>query len=565
MKANNKKNITIFSIIVIGILLIATVLTYFQTKKTQDVRIGAYDNGATVQFNPQAVTLNQGDSQSIDVVIDPTNCINPNNNACEISAFNFRFNFGPEIQITNIALPSDPAFSQIFIQPDPTTGYPIQSGQTAQFSASIPFTQTTGVTQPVVAVVITIQALSNTTSPTTLAVEPSTAEITDKATYANVADTLNFGTASITVGGGSTGYTVPTLHFSPANPTTPAPNGTFSIDVLLSTGGQDVGGVDVLIDYDQSLLSNPTVDVTNSVFTLLSGGPVDDGDKLAFSVTVPADPNAIPVNGDNLIVGTITFDAGANVGNAFLNYDFILGDPNPSNVAPFEGSSDILQNVVNTTVTIQEPVISPTPTDVPPTPTDVPPTPTPLPTGVPSPTPTITPVPSATPTATPVPTPTAIPTTPISIQLSWEGKQRAGVSLSGIPYEIRYRNSGTTTGSTPVTGTTASAGEISLQLEPGTYDFWIKTSGYLASRFEGRIVQAGTVLDFTNTPQRGGDIDIPEGGTMGSGLINSSDHGRFILDWYADVPSSDLDGSRQVNNLDYAVMRPNFGLSDDTF
>jgi len=94
-----------------------------------------------------------------------------------------------------------------------------------------------------------------------------------------------------------------------------------------------------------------------------------------------------PINGNNLLIGTITFYPTALTSGTGINYDFTPGGRNDSNIV-LAGTSgdpdpvDILSSVTNATIPIQQPT---------------------------SPTPIQTPIPS--PTSTPIPTPTTLPTT----------------------------------------------------------------------------------------------------------------------------------------------------------
>src|SRR5690606_25027778 len=105
--------------------------------------------------------------------------------------------------------------------------------------------------------------------------------------------------------------------------------------------------------------------------------------------------------------------------------------------------------------------------------------------------------------------------------------------------------------------------EAIFSLFPGNYEIWIKAPGYLARKFGTAttpvaITQGTMVLDFTSFPLLGGDFN-------GDGTINEVDYSlHFLTKFRTNDPMVDLDGSGEVNNLDFAIMRSNWALIGHT-
>lgn len=91
----------------------------------------------------------------------------------------------------------------------------------------------------------------------------------------------------------------------------------------------------------------------------------------------------------------------------------------------------------------------------------------------------------------------------------------------------------------------------------------VKVPGYLARRFGStgsplQVLSVASTLDFTGTPLLGGDFN-------NDGEVNEIDYSAYFLPNFRNSNTLvDLDGSGEVNNLDFAIMRSNWGLTADT-
>jgi hypothetical protein len=112
--------------------------------------------------------------------------------------------------------------------------------------------------------------------------------------------------------------------------------------------------------------------------------------------------------------------------------------------------------------------------------------------------------------------------------------------------------------STPSTVTTNTDGEFTKSFIPGVYQLLIDSSGYLARRFGNvNIVSGNLYLDLSGTVLIGGDFN-------NDGEVNEVDYTLdFIPFFNTSNTTADLDGSGQVNTLDFSIMRSNWSLIDD--
>lgn len=338
------------------------------------------------------------------------------------------------------------------------------------------------------------------------------------------------------------------LFFSLPNPNNPQTVGTpFTAQILVNTGNQAVYGVDAKITFDRTKVR---VDqVTPAGQTGFTSFPVATYSNTAGTITVSGNigsgANANPVNGTNIPLATVRLTPLA-AGQSALEYIFTPGDRNDSNVVaattnPQQDPVDILAAVHNLTVD---------------TGGSASPVPSPSASPVPSPSLTPSPTPGTTPSPSPIPE-------DITVRLLFQGRARPGVN-NAKPLTLTYKYL-SQAGSNPVTRnlTTSANGEATLSLLPGNYLFLIKGQGYLARRYgstaQPLVINAGDqFLDLTGYPLLGGDFN-------NDGEINEIDYVTYFMPKFntADA-ATDLDGSGNVNNLDFGVMRPNWNLVNDT-
>lgn len=363
------------------------------------------------------------------------------------------------------------------------------------------------------------------------------------------------------------------LYFS--GPTPPNPQdigGNFTLGVYADTAGQLIDGVDARISFDTSVL-----DVTNLTQRTEPGLPSypaltysNSQGTISISANIGSGTSATPISGNALHIGTITFLAGAQTTGTPVSFDFTPGSRNDSNIVAggtiaTQDPVDILESVTNTTIVISG---GPTPTPAPPTPTPTPtrvptvtPTPTPLPTGAPTPTPTRIPTPTPTSAPSPTPTPTPAPSQSVTLKLRFQGRMRQGAdNRKSIILSYRPAGGGQLT---RINTLTLSNGEVTITIAPGNYLFLVDTAAYLARRYGSDstpvvITSSTNYLDFSSSPLLGGDFNS-------DGIVNEVDHSAYFLPRFMSNDAiADLDGSGEVNNLDFAIMRSNWNLVDDT-
>ncbi len=337
------------------------------------------------------------------------------------------------------------------------------------------------------------------------------------------------------------------LYFSNPRPANPQKVGSqFAIDVMLDTGGQDVDGVDARIHFDKTILSGVTVQTSGGVFSSFPANNVDNTNGLVvLSANVGSSTSTSPVNGSDLVVGTILYNPTSASSGTNLTYDFSPGSRNDSNVV-LSGTTtdpvDILESVSNASI-----VVTATSTA------------TPAPTVVGT---TPTPVPGTTATPTPIVTATPIGGVSVNLQLGFQGVTRSGANRSrGVTINGRT-SSGTDEFS--LNTSTNTNGVALVSLNAGNYRLRIDSPGYLARVFGTTsspivIGSSTTLVNLSSTPLLGGDFN-------NDGVVNDIDYTLHFLTSYGKSSDLvDLDRSGQVNNLDYGVMRTNFNLVDDSF
>lgn len=343
-----------------------------------------------------------------------------------------------------------------------------------------------------------------------------------------------------------------TLFFSaPSVPNPQYVQTPFTVDLMLNTAGQEVYGVDAVVQYDRTHLFLTQIEPTvGNGFTSYPVNNINNALGVAkFSSNIGTAVNALAVSGSNVSVARLFFRPLAVSPATSVNYDFLLGERNDSNVILKTSNAaqdpvDVLASVQHLSLTIEpQPSIEPTVTPT----TEPTPTTTVTPTGTPSPTVTVT----------PTPTPGNI-----TVNFSFQGKTRTGVNRN-LPISVSYIRDNSGVPST-INLTANNQGQATLSLYPGNYVFVVKPVGYLAKRFGSMaspivITQGVSTLDFSNVIILGGDLN-------GDGVVNEVDYTvGFLTNFGLTNPTADLDSSGQVNTLDFAIMRSNWNLTDDSF
>lgn len=344
----------------------------------------------------------------------------------------------------------------------------------------------------------------------------------------------------------------------PNNPQTV--NTNFTVDLLTDTGGQLIYGVDAKLTFDKTKLQ--VVSLTQGTEVDFKSFPKIQFDNTAGTITVSANigtgTDAAGITGTNLNLAHVTFKPIANIASTEVTYSFIANDRNDSNIVlkttdPNTDPVDILNSVVNLTITIPTTTASPSPS------------PSASPSMAPSPSPSAQPSPSASLAPSPSPSPSLAPEAspqPMTFKFQLQGRARIGASqVKNITLTL-YKNGAA--GSTQSTLTSNAGGEINTMIIPGQYVFLAKIPGYLVKRFGNNtspiIIDVGhQYLNLSSNQILGGDFN-------NDGEINEVDYTTSFLNYFnTNNALVDLDGSGQVNNLDFAVMRANWNLVNDTY
>lgn len=473
---------------------------------------------------------------------------------------------GASVSSVELVISYDPAVIQIlgvtpgnfFTDPSAQIGSPVEiikniaTPGRIHYAIGFPLGSNYSSTTAGAVAMVSYKALAVATdSPVTIETTGTPSSMVADINASNVLGSVNNSTVTIT---GPQGASLSLANVQPASPQ--VVNRTFTADVVLDTAGQPVSGVDARLAFDPAVMR--VTQVVQNPTSAFSSYPSLTFDNVAGTIILSANigsgPTPPPVNSASEVIGTITFQPTSVSASATVTFDYTSGALNDSNIVLYDPQSqqpaDILSGVSNLTFVVQA-----QPTGVP---TNTPtPTATPLPTS----TPTTVP-PNATPTsiATATPTPTAPNAQAVTLRYKLQGKTRAGVS-NATAMVLKHRLANATLVTTlNLTGN--DLGETIVSLVPGNYVFLIDVPGYLAKKVGTdsqpiAIISGNSLLDLSLTLILGGDFND-------DGIINEVDYTLHFLTSYAkNVALVDLDGSGQVNNLDFAIMRNNWNKQDD--
>lgn len=156
-------------------------------------------------------------------------------------------------------------------------------------------------------------------------------------------------------------------------------------------------------------------------------------------------------------------------------------------------------------------------------------------------------------TASPSASPHLRASNSVLLHLSFNGRPPQPDPLQSLPVQLEMTSDG---GQSFVASTqTDSSGNLALDLQPGTYSFWVKSSKFLASDGYVEIGTGGTYELGTVQP---GDID-------GDNHVSASDFSAMVSSWGLTVGDlgyddrADLNGDHVVNALDFNLLRRRFG------
>lgn len=561
-------------------------LSLREALRRQDLRSGAAPGDTVLSFVPQTQTVGINESGFMDVFV--------NTNGDEAGSVQLIIDYDDTLmQIDSVVA------GEFFTSQQSTIGAPLIMVNTANngrinFLVSFPIGSNFASSQvaPVARINYTMIG-EGTANLTPVMSGLSRSKVNDLAGV-DLLGTFNSGSVTASASNG------PSLYFDNLNPVNPQTAGNqFTATLRLDTQGQDVSGVDAKVTFDPSVIQVQSIqETTGNGFNSYPASTFDNtAGTMNISANIGTSTTPNPVNGNGISLANITFVGSTAAANALIDFDFTLGSANDSNIVLFNqqsGSepSDILAMVSPLTIVIQD-AAGPTPTPITATPT-----PTPTPTGicnfdssgnpicaVPSPIscpagqtsqPSQDPcgctryqcvntVPSPTPTPTVTPAPTPTPTVLQSVLLRLRFQGRASNAVSRIKdVAIRTLIAGSSGNGNVINATTDNSGEAQISVTPASYRLVIDAPGYLARRYGSNLnpLNMGTstsFLDLTSAPLLGGDFN-------NDGEINEVDYTLYFLNNFLTSDSLvDLDGSGEVNNLDFAIMRSNWGLVDESF
>lgn len=405
--------------------------------------------------------------------------------------------------------------------------------------------------------------------------------------------TFDVGTTTTSTATYTIGAPTPVAPFYNASNTTDR----FTVPVTISTGGKNVSGGDLRINFNANDLQVVSIQGTNTSLnyrdTLMDNTPDAQGMGFVEISGTLIIPTGTPtgsisgINGSNLNFVTITFEPvrATSPSTTSLSVDFNAANPQLDNSSIAETNSitgaDLLttqpapRSFAITAAPTGAPTVTNTPTMTPtrtptPTPTTAAPTATPTRTPTPTVTPTTVP-PTSTPTRTPTPTPTTTANLPITININMQGR---GWKTNNLLRDFLIdAYNGTTKVIDSLTLTSTANGQLSgsgLQLPVGTIKLLIKPAGFLNKLFTADVSSTNTTFNFSTDAEaiRAGDID-------NSGQVNSNDYNRLLGCFKKNTTDAatascqvgaatgaDMDGSGQVNSLDFSLMLSNWFMCD---
>lgn len=327
-------------------------------------------------------------------------------------------------------------------------------------------------------------------------------------------------------------FTLPgsyTIRSGPATPTPPIiepeirlqpGTGTFpaqvpiDVDVYVSTAGEPIDSVDATINYDPEVFSLMGVEPGNRFDTHTFAPEVSEIESANGTMQISGviDPDSQAVTGNNILLATLTLMPHHNSPDTTITISFEgIGVRNDSNIVRYKEAVDILRSVVNASYSISgtgDNIIE-----------------------------------------------------SILFRISLQGRDEA-LTPKARDLSIRFLNTHFDTNR--ISRRSSNIGEVSLthtdlqnRLRIGTYDVLIKPNGYLQRRFNISALSINSVIDITDRPFYGGDLN-------NSGKINGLDWGIYINHFNSEEDElADLDGSGKVTGLDNAFLIINWNKLDE--
>lgn len=132
------------------------------------------------------------------------------------------------------------------------------------------------------------------------------------------------------------------------------------MDIKLSTHGGETSGVDLVLQYDPTLIeiidADPTIAGTQIVpaqfFDFVQANGVDTR-RGVIRYSAGQQPTNLPVAADNQTIATVRFKA-KDAGTSAFSFDFVAGSLSDTNVIKADEGRDLLVDVVNAQITVNE-------------------------------------------------------------------------------------------------------------------------------------------------------------------------------------------------------------------
>ena len=288
---------------------------------------------------------------------------------------------------------------------------------------------------------------------------------------------------------------------------------TATYEVRFDTNGNQVIGVDALVTIPTNF--NVTAVSGNSEILSIDAESFDETSRV---VTISGNTGSNPesfITDNNVLLGTFTLGAVQADTDIPLNFVFESGSRNDSNIVVTaqtgQEPEDVLFSAEGTTLTVEEPTSDST----------------------------------------------------VEVKVRFQGKSRAEADKSS-DVVIEFKNTATNE-ITTVTTSTNSQGSALASVPAGDYMILLDAPGYLARQFGSTdqpisIAQSTSIqtIDLTTGVLLGGDFN-------NDGIVNEADYAFFVNNFKTDNAIADLDASGEVNNLDFSVMRSNWGAESQTF
>ncbi|MBI4137046.1 hypothetical protein HY469_03195 [Candidatus Roizmanbacteria bacterium] len=306
--------------------------------------------------------------------------------------------------------------------------------------------------------------------------------------------------------------TQPHIHISPATGTFPV-HMPLDVGLYIHTAGEQIDSVDTIIIYDPSvfMLSKVEPGTLFDRYSVLPDSALVHTANGRVEISGMIDPDSAPVTGNYLLLATLKFIPKKVSDETAITLSFEgSGIRNDTNMVAYKEGIDILQSVGNASYSISNTLDDRIES--------------------------------------------------ILLKIALQGRTELGTPKSR---DINVRILNTPFDQQHISERSNSDGEANLsaahlqnQLPFGTYELLVKPQGYLQQRITVPLLNKESVIDMTDRPFLGGDLND-------SGKINGLDWGIYLSHFNSDNELSDLDGSGKVTGLDNSFLILNWNKFDE--